>query len=304
MISSIFKFNFLFFLFLLFSCNSPVVESDTIHFCEGDCHVDVESSSFLFVEKEGEEGKWFTFDVANLISFQPPLGAKPLYYSKAKEMLIASRVETDGVTLFLRSKTEEKEIVFPQKSILFSACHADDNTVWVLYSNREEFPIIKSVLSIFPFDNPEKGKSYLLSKSDGNRSQIRARSGVSIERRPFKLICHNRPLIAVNEWVSDLSMIHIYSFIPQKRLLRWQTGLSEINSNRKVSVNVTENGILQVFDGTTLHTLSSSDTFPHVARFDSSGQLLFSQDPANKTMLFIPKQENKKMVTGRVLLKE
>lgn len=258
-------------------------------------------SSFFLVERPSKDGQWFALAATGVTSVPVPLGAKPLFFDSHHDILIASRVEKKDVSLFLHNKTGDERISFPRESVILSACQAKDSSVWVLYLDQEDYPLIKGVLSIFPFHNPEKGKSYLLSQSDGNRAKMRARAGLAIEKMPFKLMCHDSPLIAMNEWVSDLTMIHIYSFDEATRLLDWKTGLSEITGNRKLTIKVDRVGVLQLFDGNKLITLPSSSAFPSIARFDIAGDMIFSQNPDDTTMLFIPENQKNDKKIGRML---
>lgn len=287
-------------LILLVSCGTKVRHGE-VQLCGADCTITTQSSSFFLVEQPSKDGQWLTLTATGITPLSVPLGAKPLFFDSHRDTLIASRVEKKDVSLFLHSKTGDDRISFPRESVILSVCQTKDNSVWVLYLDQEDFPLVKGVLSIFPLHNPEKGKSYLLSKSDGNRAKMRARAGLSIEKMPFKLICHDTPLIAMNEWVSDLTMIHIYSFNESTRSLDWKTGLSEISGNRKLTIKVDADGVLQLFDGNKLITLSSSSAFPSIARFDSAGEMVFSQNPDDTTMLFIPENQKNDKKIGRML---
>ena len=282
----------------LSSCSSKA-NSDELVLCSGECTVTTQTPSFLLVERPFGAGAWFVLARGDLLPISPPVGAKPLYYNGSQNTLISSRVEKTGVTLFVNATQKEEKISFPRNAVLLSACQTKEDVIWVLYLDQKKFPVIKGVVSIFPLHQPDDGKSYLLSGGDRVVAKMRARAGMAMERVPVTLICQNKPLIVMDEMVSDLAMIHLYSFDDQKRVLQWKSGLSEVSRRDKISVRMNRDGLLQLFNGSSLTTLDAPTGFPLVEHFDDEGEMLFSQDPEDDTMLFIPKHQNDKQKVAR-----
>ncbi|MCK5808383.1 hypothetical protein KAH37_05295 [bacterium] len=263
--------------------------------------VSTQLPSFVLVERPFGEGVWYGLTQGTIVPISPPVGAKPLYFNHSSDILISSRVEKKDVSLFLENHQKKSTVSFPRDAVILSACLTKKKMVWVLYLDQSALPIVKGVVSIFPVHKPDSGKSYLISGKEGVRAKMRARNGRAIERVPVTLICREEPLIVMDEWSADLTMIHLYSFNESDRVLRWKTGLSKVSHKEKISVRFGQSGRLQLFNGSSLTTLDASTGFPRIEHFDDDGEMLFSQDSNDQSMIFIPKNQKEDKKVGRIL---